>query len=443
MEETDDHTVTIDAPASRDTRFVSEAVTQGIARWGIVHHGVRLATHTELGNYGLGSSAAATVASLKALAVLFQKEVTERELFELAHRVVVAVQGRGSGFDVAASVCGGTLFFAEAGRIIEPLSVKELPLVVGFTGVKADTPTLMEHVAWKKEKNPQKVERIFAAIARLVDEAKIRMLEGDWERVGRLMDFNQEYLRDLGVSSEKLESLISAAKHAGALGAKLSGAGVGDCMIALAPGSPSERLGRSSREQIAKAIEAAGGYVVDVRANAPGVRVETTDDQQEVFIVVDTDDNVLGYRSRYDCHHDKSLIHRTVGALVFDGKGRVLLQKRSSTKDMGAGLWGISCAGHVRKGQDYEEALHRELVEEIGIDVPVAFVAKFIVESEDETEMCVLYRGVSSGPFRPNPEEVEQLEFFLPRELTFKIATKEIVLTKWAEVSLHKAGVLQ
>ncbi|MBI3342890.1 hypothetical protein HY032_01920 [Candidatus Gottesmanbacteria bacterium] len=125
---------------------------------------------------------------------------------------------------------------------------------------------IVRAVSEKYKKYPQKIERIFQAIAKLVEEAKSRMLEGDWERVGKLMDFNQEYLRDLGVSSEKLEALISAAKKAGAWGAKLSGAGGGDCMIALAK---SEK-----REAIRKAIMEVGGQVIDVRPNAEGVRVE-------------------------------------------------------------------------------------------------------------------------------------------------------------------------
>ena len=84
--------------------------------------------------------------------------------------------------------------------------------------------------------------------------------------MGKLFDFNQEYLRDLGVSTDKLEDLISAAKKAGALGAKLSGAGGGDCMIALAP--------PARQNAVKDAITKAGGQVIDVRANAQGVRIE-------------------------------------------------------------------------------------------------------------------------------------------------------------------------
>ena len=80
------------------------------------------------------------------------------------------------------------------------------------------------------------------------------------------MDFNQEYLRDLGVSSEKLEALIFAAKHAGALGAKLSGAGGGDCMIAL--------VTNDTKKFVESAIEKVGGQIMQVQPNAKGVRVE-------------------------------------------------------------------------------------------------------------------------------------------------------------------------
>ena len=80
------------------------------------------------------------------------------------------------------------------------------------------------------------------------------------------MNFDQEYLRDLGVSSEKLEDLIVAAKGAGAWGAKLSGAGGGDCMIAIAS--------EDKKARVEQAIEQAGGQVMRVQTHAEGVRVE-------------------------------------------------------------------------------------------------------------------------------------------------------------------------
>ncbi len=265
LEETTDGRLTIDARQVNNTRFIEEAIKQGVAAWGIRHHGLHISTTSELGNYGLGSSAAATVATLKALAVLFQKEVSQQELFELGHRVVVAVQGRASGCDVAASVWGGTLYFTDSGKTIAPIEAAGLPLVAIYSGIKADTVTLINDIAKKRTQYPQRVERIFASIGKLVEQAKESLIKHDWERLGKYMNFNQEYLRDLGVSTEKLEALLAAAKAGGVFGAKLSGAGGGDCVIVLA----------SAPQRATKVLEQAGGEVVHVMPNAEGVRVES------------------------------------------------------------------------------------------------------------------------------------------------------------------------
>jgi mevalonate kinase len=234
-----------------------------------VPQGIHVETQSDFScRVGCGSSSATVVATLGALMKLFPVPVTEKGLFEIAYTAVLDIQGNGSGFDIASALHGGTLYFAGNGKIIEPLTVPSMPLVVGYTGVKADTVTLVESVAAKRKMYPKKVERIFTAIQKLVDEAKTRMTEGDWERAGKCMDFNQEYLRDLGVSSEKLETLISAAKKAGAYGAKLSGAGGGDCMIALYPGTAEGKLA------VEKAITSAGGQVLESFCNAEGVRTE-------------------------------------------------------------------------------------------------------------------------------------------------------------------------
>lgn len=240
-----------------DTRFLDAA----IAMWGKGDE--KLYAKADFsGKYGLGSSSAVTVATLKMLG----PNATNRELFDAAYKIIRDVQGVGSGFDVAAAIYGGTLYFVTGGKVIEPLAVNTMPLVVGYTGVKADTATIVKNIAKKREQIRERVERIFDAMAKLVDEAKPKMIEGDWERVGKLMDVNQEYLRDLGVSSEKLEALISAAKSAGAWGAKLSGAGGGDCMIALAS--------EGKRKDVEDAITLSGGQVIHITSGAEGVRVE-------------------------------------------------------------------------------------------------------------------------------------------------------------------------
>lgn len=247
-------------------RFVEVAVKNFLEKYSFTG-GISVTTTSEFSSlFGFGSSATSVVCVIKALSELFGKKISNDQLFALAHKTVLDVQGKGSGFDVAAAIYGGTLYFKNGGKIIEPLEVSDIPIVVGYTGVKADTISLIQSVKEKMDAQPERVERIFDAIAKLTDDAKGKLIEGDWSRVGRFMEFNQEYLRDIGVSSEKLESLISAAKSAGAYGAKLSGAGGGDCMIAVAP--------KEKRKSIEDAIGAVGGQVIHILSGAEGVRVE-------------------------------------------------------------------------------------------------------------------------------------------------------------------------
>lgn len=263
----------------KGTRFVEKAVKNFIDKYSF-SSGVRVTTVSDFSSqFGFGSSSASVVCVLKALSELIGKKLDNKKLFDLAYHTVLDVQGKGSGFDVAAAIYGGTLYFVTGGKVIEPLDVKEIPLVVGYTGVKADTVALVASVSEKMKLQPTRVARIYDAIAKITDDAKVKILEGpastrgestrgvDWERVGKLMTFNQEYLRDLGVSSQKLEALIHAANEAGAYGAKLSGAGGGDCMMAI--------VEESKRKRVEDAIQSVGGQVIHVDNGAQGARIET------------------------------------------------------------------------------------------------------------------------------------------------------------------------
>lgn len=268
LEETGVGEVVFDVPEGMDTRFIAKAVTMMETAWRVRFKG--LTFHTKNGfshTYGFGSSAAVVVAAIAAAAFYFGKNIAPKELFDLSYKTVLAVQGKGSGFDVAAAIFGGTLYFVTAGKIITPLPTKDMPLVVGYTGVKADTVTVVNEVGEKMKAQPERMNKIFDAITKLVEEGATNIRNGDWERVGRLMDVNQEYLRDLGVSSERLEALILAAKGAGAWGAKLSGAGRGDCMIAIVP--------KEKRKNVEEAIVKVGGQVIHTTPHAMGVRVES------------------------------------------------------------------------------------------------------------------------------------------------------------------------
>jgi mevalonate kinase len=242
-------------PGTDDNSFLSLAIKTFRKHYGIKEP-VWVETKSELGEYGLGSSAAVTVATVKALAEMFQKKIDNKELFNLAYQIISKVQGLGSGFDTAAVVYGGILYFVTAGKTIEPLPLTDLNLVVGYSGVKADTVEMLKMVEEKKRQYPAAVEKIFNNIADLVEKGKKAIVEKDWPRLGTLMNYNQDYLEDLGVSTPKLNDLVIAARSAGAYGAKLSGAGGGDCMIAL--------VDQTMKEKVKKAIQDGGGKIIEI-----------------------------------------------------------------------------------------------------------------------------------------------------------------------------------
>ncbi len=249
----------------KEVRFVFQAIKNFFDKYGI-SSGLEVTTKSEFSSrLGFGSSSAVTVATLKALSELFSIKMSNKEMFDLGYKTVLDVQGVGSGFDVAAAVYGETIYFRNKGEVIEKLKIDSLPLVVGYTGIKADTPTLVKNLAKKRELYKLIIDRIFEKIETIVENAKIFFSEKHFPALGEMMNFNHGLLNALGVSCKELEILVHTARSVGAYGAKLSGAGGGDCMIALVP--------EEKKEDVEKVINKYG-KVIPAKVNAEGVRIE-------------------------------------------------------------------------------------------------------------------------------------------------------------------------
>ncbi|MCA9372170.1 NUDIX domain-containing protein [Candidatus Woesebacteria bacterium] len=144
----------------------------------------------------------------------------------------------------------------------------------------------------------------------------------------------------------------------------------------------------------------------------------TTDNQDELFVVVDEQNNIVGYKTRSECHNDPSLLHRSVHVAVVNSEGKILLQKRSMTKDLSPGWYCISVGGHVEKGEDDLTTAVRELEEELGIkDVQPRFVTSFLSFNEPDSERVALFTVTHDGPFYCNKEEIEEVRLFDKQEI--------------------------
>jgi isopentenyl-diphosphate delta-isomerase len=165
--------------------------------------------------------------------------------------------------------------------------------------------------------------------------------------------------------------------------------------------------------------------------------IQITDNQSEVFDIVDEQDHVVGTALRRQVHTNKSLIHRSIAIAVFNKKGEILMQQRSETKDTNPLQWTVSCSGHVGTGDTYEDAARRELEEELGIIVPLTQVKKYLVGYTAETEMTMLYKAFYDGPFSFNVVEIKQIQFFS------SVILRNIIQSNSIEISLSGRLALQ
>ncbi len=253
-------------PQVKECRFLSESVNYFKEKFKIKQN-LKITTRGDFSHrVGLGSSSAVTVATFNALANLFHITLSKKELFDLSYQVTLKIQKVGSGFDIAAAVYGGTQYFVTGGKMIQPLNLQRLSFVIGYSGIKADTPTLIRQVATKYEKDKKNTTSIFNKIKKLVDQGKDQLIKRDFEELGKLMTKNHLLLQKLGVSTKKLDQMVEVSINAGAWGAKLSGAGGGDCMIAITP--------PNKIEMVQAAIIKSDGEIIDTDVNAQGVKIE-------------------------------------------------------------------------------------------------------------------------------------------------------------------------
>ena len=136
------------------------------------------------------------------------------------------------------------------------------------------------------------------------------------------------------------------------------------------------------------------------------------DNPDELFDLVDLDDQVIGQVRRGDAHRNPALIHRSVQILVFASDGRLLLQRRSAAKDLYPGYYCASASGHVASGEEYANTAKREMAEELGIAAPLRSIGKTLIRSEPETEMTMLYVAQSDGPYHFHPTETTGGDLF-------------------------------
>ncbi|MCS7107542.1 MAG: mevalonate kinase [Acidilobaceae archaeon] len=234
--------------------------------YSLVPHRAVIASEMPL-SAGLGSSAATSVAYALAYSALHGDPLKEEELFQVSMAGERVAHGNPSGIDNAIAVRGGTIVYRRG----EPpkganARLSNFLLLVVNSGDMRSTKEAVEGVLRLAERYWDVMERVYAAVDRLVERALQFMEEGNGPGLGELMNINHGLLSAVGVSTTKLDLIAHELRRAGALGSKLTGAGRGGCVIAL--------VEKERAEQVARHMTSLGYETYVSEVGAPGARVE-------------------------------------------------------------------------------------------------------------------------------------------------------------------------
>ncbi len=222
---------------------------------------VEAATELPAGG-GLGCSAALGVAIARAV----DAEANDDDVRDHAMAWERIFHGNPSGIDAAVATLGGAVQFVrdqDRSRIEPIVPFGSLVFAIGHSGVASSTRTMVESVARQRAERPAAVAATFEAIGAVVADVRLAIESGDRAALGKLFDENQRLLATLSLSTPSIDVLCESARRAGALGAKLTGAGGGGCVVALAES-------RVSAERILSAWKARSfdGFVAEIHTRS-------------------------------------------------------------------------------------------------------------------------------------------------------------------------------
>ncbi|MBI5509820.1 MAG: hydroxymethylglutaryl-CoA reductase, degradative [Deltaproteobacteria bacterium] len=239
-------------PAAKNRDLLQESISLILKELGLAGKGACIKLFPSIPRaMGMGGSAAAAVAVIRALARHFKLAISDDEVSRLAYESEKIAHGTPSGIDNTLATYGRFILFKKGDPpVMRDIKVqKSIPIVLGISGVESLTAKTVARVRTMWQRSPALYERIFAEIDQLVLQAVSAIERHDLLQLGELMNINQGLLNALQVSSPELEALVQIARNHGALGAKLTGGGGGGSIVAVAP---------EGGQRIAAAMQKAG-----------------------------------------------------------------------------------------------------------------------------------------------------------------------------------------
>lgn len=196
---------------------------------------------------GMGSSAAVSIAMIRAISSSMGKQLENKTENEIAYQCEQIFHGNPSGIDNTV-ISRGQLIRFEKGKFQELSIPQPLVLLIAHSGEKSSTKAALMQVEDRFRDEKQKLAEVLDGIRYIVAQAEKALKDGNIVRLGELMNQNHQLLCRLGVSNEKIESIVNLASNSGALGCKISGAGCGGIVICLVDENNQKRLTNALNE---------------------------------------------------------------------------------------------------------------------------------------------------------------------------------------------------
>ncbi len=164
---------------------------------------------------------------------------------------------------------------------------------------------------------------------------------------------------------------------------------------------------------------------------------------EDLLLLVDSDDKIIGKEEKRSCHLGKGNLHRAFSVFLFNKNKELLIQKRSNKKSLWPLFWSNSCCSHPIFDEDYETAAERRLTEELGIKAKLKFLYKFQYQEKfgiigSENELCAVLVGVSDLAPKPNPDEVSEFKYISLEDLKKQIEEHPDDFTPWFKMEFQK-----
>jgi isopentenyl-diphosphate delta-isomerase len=163
------------------------------------------------------------------------------------------------------------------------------------------------------------------------------------------------------------------------------------------------------------------------------------------IILVDKQNNEIGEGEKLEVHQ-KGLLHRAFSIFIFNNKKELLLQQRSKKKYHSGGLWSNTVCSHPRVGENYKDAIHRRLKEEMGFDSGMEEAGSFIYKANldhglTEHEYDTVFKGVYNGKIKPNPDEVMNYRWVSLNKLEKDLKENPNNYSAWFQKALNKINL--